>query len=76
MSQELFLLTWSREPWTRLELGHTENSSVLTTLSLARAVQETIGPKDITLRERSWSTMFWMLFEKRLRVVIVFKAFN
>merc|ERR1712038_407916 len=59
------------EPWTASGAGRTEQSSDRTTLSSDRAGRETTGPRDTTRRELNWSTLYWMLCEKKPKVAIV-----
>ena len=74
MSQEPFLWILNQEQWTQLELDHSDNYSDQTISFLDKQVPETIGQKDITLKELNSLTQFLMLQENKLKDVIVFKV--
>ncbi|KAM7499652.1 hypothetical protein LguiA_024066 [Lonicera macranthoides] len=67
--------TLSLAQWIVSDLAPTARSSGLTTSSSVNLVLETTGPRDITLKALSSSTLFSMLFARRPRTVIVFKVF-
>ena len=51
MYQEPFLWTWNQEPWTQLELDHSDNSLDQTTSSSDNPELETTGPRVTILKE-------------------------
>merc|ERR1712086_441979 len=69
-----FLWTLSQVPWTPSVLAHSVSCSVQTTLSSARLVPVTTGPRVTTPRVLSSSTPFSMLSVRRPNLVIAFKA--
>merc|ERR1719359_316558 len=66
----------SPELWTASVLGPLGSYSALTTSCLGRPEQAIIGPRDIILKARSSSTLSLMLFVRKLRDAIAFKASN
>jgi len=73
MSQELSWWILNQELWTQSELDLLVSFSDQTTLCLVKPEQETTGLKVITLKELNLLTLFLMLLEKKLKVVIVYK---
>ena len=66
-SQEPSLWISNQEQWTQLELDHSDNFSDQTTSSSDKPVQETTGPRDITLKELNSLTQSSTLPEKKLK---------
>ena len=57
---EPFSLISNLAPWTLYDQDLSDRSSDLTTSSSDSLEPETTGPRDITPRELSWSTLSWM----------------
>ena len=74
MSQEQYSWISNQAPWTQLELDHSDNSSDLTTSSSDRLEQETTGPRDITPKVLSSSTLSLMSLEKKPKAAIASKV--
>ena len=74
--QEQFSWIQSQALWTQLELDLSVDYSDQTTLCLDNQELETIGLKDIILRVQNSLIKFWILLEKRQKVVIVYKGFR
>merc|ERR1711899_663164 len=75
-SHELSSSISSQVPWTPSDPVHSVKSSDQITSSSVNPVPVTTGPKVITPREPSSSTVFWMLCERRPSLAIAFKVFN
>jgi len=71
--QEPSLWTLNQEPWTPLELDHSDNYSDQITSSSDKPVPVTTGLRATTLRELNWLTQFSMLSEKKLKAAIAFR---
>jgi len=74
MSQELSWWIWNQEPWTQLELDHTDNCSDLITSSSDNQELVTTGPRDTTLKVLNWLTLSWIWSERKLKDVIAYKV--
>ena len=74
--QEPSWWTWSLAPWIPSDLDLLGKSSDLTTLSLDNLELATTGPRDTTLRARSWLTLSLMLSARRVNPVIASRASN
>merc|ERR1712127_879064 len=64
----------NQEPWTPLELDHSDNSSDQTTSSSDKPVPVTTGPRVTTPRVPNLSTPSSMSSERKLKVAIAFKV--
>merc|ERR1719209_911878 len=74
LEQSLWILNLAL--WTLCGVVLMARSSGLITLSLARAEQETTGPRGTTLRAQSLSTVSLMLSGRRLKAAIACRVFN
>jgi len=74
--QEPFLWILNQELWTQSELGLSVNFLDQTTSSSVKLELETTGQKVITPKEPNLSIQFLMLWEKKPKVVIVYKVFK
>jgi len=71
--QEPFLWILNQELWTLSELDHSDNYSDQITLFSAKLEQETTGLRDTILKALNLSIQCWMLSEKKLKDVTVYK---
>ena len=74
MYQELSSWISSQEPWTQLDLDHSDSCSDQTTSSSDKPVPVTTGLKVTTPRVPNLSTPSSMSLEKKLKVAIAFKV--
>merc|ERR1712048_1287483 len=71
-----FSWIWSQVPWTVFAPDHSDSSSVLTTLCLARQVQGITGLRAITQKALSSSTRSWTWCAKKQKAAIVCRDFK
>merc|ERR1712153_96896 len=74
MSQEPSSWISNQEPWTPLELDHSDNSSDQTTSSSDKPVPVTTGPRVITPKVLNSSTPSSTSSERKLKDAIAFKV--